>query len=82
MSKVKVFKLFTMVKVEQSEFATAAGIKNGLYEVQPSCLIAKGDDFETIAEEVKNAGLGDRYLIEIDEMEENEVDNLPEFDGF
>ncbi|HEX2866125.1 MAG TPA: hypothetical protein VHO03_03735 [Ignavibacteriales bacterium] len=82
MSKVKVFRLFTMNKVKQSELAIAAGIKNDLYEVQPSCLVAKADDFATIAEEVKEAGLGDRFMIEVDEMEEDEVDNLPEFDGF
>lgn len=70
------------MKVQVFKLSLATKNENGNYEAESGSLIVKENAFDAVIEEVKAGGLGSAYLIELDEMEEDEVDNLPEFDGF
>jgi hypothetical protein len=45
-------------------------------------LIVKEEDLNCITEELKATGPGSFYVVSTQEMDEEEYNNLPEFDGF
>jgi len=46
------------------------------------CLILPLDSGDVLMEEIKNAEVGDRFTITLVEMSQEELDVLPEFDGW